>query len=367
MLTANRATAPARRSFSSISFGSTGRIAIALSGGGDSTALACIAHDILAERGEADRLIAITVDHGLRAESAREAERAGAFCARLGIDHTLTHWRDDKPTGALQAAAREARYRLLGDAAETAGARIVLTGHTLDDQAETVAMRRERGAGRGLSGIAPATLHARRTWFVRPLLATGRAELRAHLAARGQGWIDDPSNEDPRFERVRMRRRLGAQTPDPEIFRAAHTARMAQASMAAALIADDTIWTFDAEARTAELADRGAAARDGFALALAIVLGWTGHAAYLPSGALLAKAADFCANAAAGRKITVAGCLLDLRGGRVRIGREARNGRRAGFGFDHLLPSPDFEAAEALALRVGAPRFPPPPLSGYPD
>ena len=104
-----------------------------------------------------------------------------------------------------------------------------------------------------------------------------------------------------------------------------------------------------------------------FGLALAVVMAWAGYGAHLPGGPVLEKAVVFCSDAASGRKMTVAGCLLSKAQGRVTIWREARNTRNGGFGFDHLLPSPDHAVAEALARRVGAATFPPPPLSGYPD
>ena len=367
MLNADCVTVPVRHILSSVQFGPRRGIAIALSGGGDSTALLCLLHDFYSERGEEDRLFAVTVDHGLRPDSAAEARRAADFCEALSIPHTIRRWEGEKPAGGLQAAAREARYGLLADAADAAGCGLVMTGHTLDDQAETVAMRRARGNGRGLSGIAPATLHDKRIWFVRPLIGQRRAELRAFLAERGQGWIDDPSNIDPRFERVRMREAIGQGKCDTKAFRAAFAARRLQSEQAAALLANDNAWSFDRDARTAQLTVDVVAGLEAFPLALAVVMGWAGHVAHLPTGPVLEKAVAFCSPAPSGRKMTAAGCLLSKAQGRVAIGREARNTRNEGFGFDHLLPSPDYAVAEALALRVGGAPFPPPPLSGYPD
>ena len=184
---------------------------IALSGGSDSTALLSLARDVLSAETGSGRLVAATVDHGLRAESAAEARRCADLCGSLGIAHVILRWDGDKPATGVQTAARAARYRLL--AGEAAGG-IVLTGHTLDDQLETVAMRRARGPGRGLSGIAPATLFEGGTWFVRPLLALRRGALRDHLAAAGLGWIEDPSNRDRRFERVRVRESAAGEDAD---------------------------------------------------------------------------------------------------------------------------------------------------------
>ena len=153
-------------------------------------------------------VVAVTVDHGLRPESAGEAARVEAFCASRAIPHRTLRWQGEKPSTGVPAAAREARHRLLAEAAGSLDASMVLTGHTSNDQAETVAMRTERGAGRGVAGIAPATLFDGTTWFVRPLLSISRAALRAMLSSAGHSWIEDPSNEHAAYERVRVRQAL---------------------------------------------------------------------------------------------------------------------------------------------------------------
>src|SRR5690606_34084152 len=105
------------------------------------------------------RLIAATVDHGLRPASTGEAAAVGELCRNLGIEHEVLDWSGDKPSRGIQAAARLARHRLLADFAASRGAFAVFTGHTHDDQAETILMRAERGGGRGSAGIPPATLY----------------------------------------------------------------------------------------------------------------------------------------------------------------------------------------------------------------
>jgi len=359
VLTPHAAAESARRSISSITFPTDGKIVIALSGGSDSTALLTFARDVFLARGETDRLLAVTVDHGLRPESAAEARRAGDLCASLGIGHVTRRWDGAKPSSGLQAAAREARYRLL--AGEAAGG-IVLTGHTMDDQLETVAMRQARGSGRGLSGIAPATLYEGRSWFVRPLIATRRTALREHLSALGLSWIEDPSNRDPRFERVRVRQSIADGEADDAAIRAAFEERCAESAHASRQLRDERRWHFDAATRTAEFHP----SETSSGLALAIAMSWVGHQANLAPQSIIDKALAFCAQAGSGKRMTGSGCLLSKSGERVRIGRETRNRRENSYGYDHLLPSPDFEAAQALCERAEGRFYPLPPVSGYP-
>lgn len=182
---------------------------VAVSGGGDSLALLLLLDAFLRQRPDLPlRLLAVTVDHGLRPEAAEEARQVAAFCANLGIPHRVMRWDGPKPASRISEAAREARQRLLAQAATDAGADIVFLAHTADDQVETVAMRMARGGGRGLAGIAPATLYENRVWFLRPLLGARRADLRSFLAERNVRWIEDPSNTNPRYERARVRRAL---------------------------------------------------------------------------------------------------------------------------------------------------------------
>jgi tRNA(Ile)-lysidine synthase len=199
--------------FSAIDFARYPKVIAAISGGSDSTALLVLAHDYLKANAPASKLVAVTVDHGLRPESASEADQVAQLCQWIGVQHVIKRWTGVKPSTGIQAAAREARYDLLGEAATELGAGLVLTGHTQDDQLETVLMRQERGEGPGLAGIAPATLSFRNdgaspVWFARPMLSLLRAALRDGLLRRNAGWIDDPSNTNTDYERVRARQKL---------------------------------------------------------------------------------------------------------------------------------------------------------------
>jgi tRNA(Ile)-lysidine synthase len=183
---------------------------LAVSGGPDSTALLLLAARWAKGLKRPPKLVAVTIDHGLRAEAAREALAVKRLARRLGVTHRILRWRGKKPKTGLQEAARAARYRLLGQAAADAGHAHILTGHTLDDQAETVLFRLARGSGLvGLAGMAnasPLPIGADRIGFLlRPLLRIPKARLFATLRAAGIAFSEDPSNRDPRFTRARLR------------------------------------------------------------------------------------------------------------------------------------------------------------------
>jgi len=184
--------------------GDAAALLLAVSGGPDSTALLVMAANWARRRGGL-RLEAATVDHGLRAESAGEAAAVADLCRKLGAPHHTLLWRGDRPKSRLQERAREARYALLADCARKIGAEIVVTAHHLDDQAETVLFRLLRGSGvAGLAGMAARTTRDGVT-LARPLLGLAKADLVAYCEAERVPFARDPSNEDPRYARTRMR------------------------------------------------------------------------------------------------------------------------------------------------------------------
>jgi tRNA(Ile)-lysidine synthase len=206
------------------------RIGLAVSGGPDSVALL-----LLAAEARPGKVEAATVDHALRPESRVEAEQVAVLCERLGVPHAIltANW-DEKPERAIQEQARAMRYKLLGQWARERGLAVLMTGHHLDDQAETFLMRLARGAGiKGLASMRPARrAPAGGAPLVRPLLGWRHSELEAVCAAAGVEAAKDPSNDDEQFERVRIRRALAeAEWLDPKAI-AASASHLAQADAA---------------------------------------------------------------------------------------------------------------------------------------
>lgn len=185
------------------------RLGLAVSGGPDSLALLLLAHAAFP-----GRIAAATVDHGLRAESVEEARFVGELCEALGVPHAILRADVDRRAASLQQSARVARYLALGDWLKKEAIPVLATAHHADDQAETLLMRLQRGAGvAGLAGVRARTLLPGREddrLLVRPLLGWRRDELRAVVEVAGFKPVDDPSNSDPRFDRTRMRARLAA-------------------------------------------------------------------------------------------------------------------------------------------------------------
>jgi tRNA(Ile)-lysidine synthase len=178
-------------------------VAVAVSGGADSLALTLLADQWA--KSKRLRLVALTVDHELRPESGREARQVGTWLARRGIEHTILRWRGPKPKNNRQALARAARYRLMASWLARHGVRHLLLGHQMEDQAETFLLRLARGSGvDGLSAMAPVWPQGE-ILLLRPLLQIPKARLKETLKAQHQEWIEDPSNQDLAYGRIRMR------------------------------------------------------------------------------------------------------------------------------------------------------------------
>ncbi len=295
-------------------------LGLAVSGGGDSVALLCLAHDAGLP------VAVVTVDHGLRPEAATEAAWVGALCARLGVGHDVVRWGGWDGGGNLQDRARRARLGLIADWARARTIGAVAQGHTEDDQAETVMLRLMRAAGvDGLSGMA-ARRHDRGIVWLRPLLGIGRAELRSYLASRGQDWIEDPSNDALRFDRVKVRRVLAGLAPLGlgAGALAGVATRMAEARAALRAQALEA-------ARAMARVDAGDVVFDRASLAglpveirrrlLVAALVWVSSAEYGPRAAAVQ---GVLAAVDEGRSATLAGCRVLTRAGGVRITREVR-------------------------------------------
>ncbi|WP_092123464.1 tRNA lysidine(34) synthetase TilS [Bradyrhizobium erythrophlei] len=180
-------------------------IVLAVSGGPDSVALMWLAARWRRALAQGPRLVAVTVDHGLRAEAAREARDVKRLARSLDLPHHTLRWSGPKPSTGVPAAAREARYGLLAQAARKHGATHILTAHTRDDQAETLLMRMLRGSGvAGLSAMARET-ERDGVMLTRPLLDISKAQLIATLKKARISFADDPTNRDPSFTRPRLR------------------------------------------------------------------------------------------------------------------------------------------------------------------
>ncbi len=190
-------------------------VAVAVSGGPDSLALAILADRWARLRG--GEICALSVDHRLRPQSSAELSQLGGWLSDRGIRHQILVWRAERPTSGIQEAARAARYRLLARWCREHGWLHLLTAHHREDQAETHLIRREAHSGAdGLAGM-PAIRELDGCRILRPLLGVGKARLVATLEVERQPFIVDPSNRDPIFARGRLRGDEGTALPAGEL------------------------------------------------------------------------------------------------------------------------------------------------------
>ncbi|HEY4344090.1 MAG TPA: tRNA lysidine(34) synthetase TilS [Parvibaculum sp.] len=304
-------------------------LAVAFSGGPDSLALLYLAAQ-WAKKSKHRKLIVLTVDHGLRPESAKEALACARMAKALGVSHRILVWRGDKPKAGIQAAARDARYRLLAQACVSEGASDLLVAHHLEDQAETFLLRLARGSGvDGLAGMAAVRMLQGDVRLLRPLLDVPRARLMAVLAKAKLEAIQDPSNDNPRFDRVKARRLMaGLSALGLDASRLADTARH-MARVRAALEAETRVLL----STHATLAPTGYIEADAAAFlrapeeiglrALAEILKCVGGTDYPPRFDALAGLYAALKAGKLGNGRTLNGCKLVFEGKRLVALREA--------------------------------------------
>jgi tRNA(Ile)-lysidine synthase len=302
-------------------------LVLAVSGGPDSVALMWLATRWRKAFARGPKLIAVTIDHGLREESAREAREVKRLARCLEIEHRTLRWTGDKPRRGVPAAAREARYRLLATAARGARATHVLTAHTRDDQAETLLMRLLRGSG--IAGLAAMARESERdgVLLARPLLDVPKSRLIATLNKAKIAFADDPTNRDTAFTRPRLRALLPLLAAEGGDARglARLASRLARANEAVEVLTDG------AERYLALKDDPSRPGLDARAFAglpaeirlrlLRRSLDRVGHEgpAELGKVEVLLAALEQAIAAQSGMKTTLAGAVVSLARGRIRI------------------------------------------------
>lgn len=328
-------------------------IIVALSGGGDSTALL---HLLVAHYG-AQRLRALVVDHALRDGSASDAARAAGFAKARGVEaEILTLAWPDGPRRS-QEAARDARYAVLSERARQLGANVIAVAHNADDQAETLTMRAAAGSGwRGLAGMAafapaPVWPEGRGVWIARPLLDVRRETLREYLRGRGAEWIEDPANANTAFERVRVRAELAAREAAGENV-LTPLLQQAKAHRARAEEVDTKAWRliqaaaqFDGEVVAIDLAVWRAEDDVRQRALSALIAAVAGAAREPPLGSVAQLEAQVSEDGFRGA--TLGGTMLSLRRGVVWIRRDsgATEGRA---GVSSIAPMPLVVGAEMV-------------------
>ncbi len=225
-------------------------VAVGVSGGADSLALVLQAAEELAVFGR--KVVALTVDHGLRPTSRLEAEYVAGLMQKYGIEHHILTWTGKKPTTGIEEAARQARYALIAEWCSQNNVHVLLTAHHAKDQAETFLMRLQRGSGlEGLCGIREYSVRDGLV-ILRPLLAINPENLRDYLRQRAIVWVEDESNRDTTFLRGKIRQYLPELTENiginiEKICNAVHNLQSAEdyiEQQLDLLLAHDVIWDF---------------------------------------------------------------------------------------------------------------------------
>jgi tRNA(Ile)-lysidine synthase len=319
-------------------------LVLAVSGGPDSIALMWLAARWRKALSRGPHLLAVTIDHGLRPEAAREARDVKRLARGLGVAHRTLRWTEAKPKSGVPAAARAARYRLLAGAARGSGASHILTAHTRDDQAETLLMRLLRGSG--ISGLAAMARQTPReeVFIARPFLNISKSQLVATLDRARIGYADDPTNLDVNFTRPRIRKVIeGLAVEGGDARNLARLAsRLARANAAIEVVVDGAaryLALKDTEAASRSAAPRGRSENASFDAAAFAALpeeirlrlllraierfGHEGPAELGKAEALLATFEQTLRTVGKGRharlKQTLAGAVISLAKGRIVI------------------------------------------------
>ncbi|MBB5052979.1 tRNA(Ile)-lysidine synthase [Afipia massiliensis] len=318
-------------------------LVLAVSGGPDSLALMWLAARWRRALKKGPRLVAVTVDHGLRKEAAREARDVRQLAKALDVEHRTLRWQGEKPKTGLPSAAREARYRLLARAARSCGASHIFTAHTRDDQAETVIMRLSRGSG--IAGLAAMARQSDRDGVVlaRPFLDVPKSRLVATLEKAGVAFADDPTNHDPLFTRPRLRALMPALAAEGADARSLVrlAARLARANAALDVMTDGAeryLASIDGVSSTAgfDLAAFSALTDEIRVRLLMRTINRVGHEGPAELGKVeaLLQAMDQAVTAGksvAGRirlKQTLAGAVISIQSNRIQIAPAPPRGRR---------------------------------------
>ncbi|EJF76605.1 tRNA(Ile)-lysidine synthase [Bartonella birtlesii LL-WM9] len=350
------------------------KLILAVSGGSDSLALLFLVKDHLKTLSISPEIIAVTVDHQLREESAREALIVAEICRAHRIKHVTVRWEGKKPKTHIASSARIARYDLLFKEAQKQGATLIMTGHTLNDQVETYQMRSWRlqkgknlqgeafvggydgayftEAGenstqdnsviakkkhgfmsvRGLSCMAREAVLHRKIRLIRPLLLVNRQTLRAYLRFRGKRWIDDPSNENCNFERVRVRQSFLPLKNFADVARKINKAtlkRRQQAQMIADLILALDIMVEYGRcfiAKPAPFLQK----HPGFSFVVGLFAVLMGGGFYLLSGKkLITLMQKFSCYTSKKQRFTYAGSVIEYNNSGIALWRESRNMKEA--------------------------------------
>lgn len=298
------------------------RIGVAVSGGGDSVALLHLAVRWSVQTGHP--IEAVTVDHGLRADSRAEAEGVAALCTSLGISHSILDWQREEGAGNLPAAARDGRYALMAAWGQERGIGAIVLGHTLEDSAENFVMRLGRASG--LDGLAEMARDFERfdMCWARPLAGAARGDLREYLRRHGVAWVEDPSNDDPAYLRSRVRAALPALAElgvsAPSIQASAEALRASRGALMHYVRKEVAVHVRQEGGDLLIAQDIGAhVPRDVVRRITRAAVQWVGGGDYAPRRSFSGVLSD---DLGAQARLTVGGCLIMQRKGAYRITRE---------------------------------------------